>query len=203
MEVHDRIAQPLASVFFQLQTLESITPEGSSQRELAVGASALLREAIQHTRNIMNDLYPPLLEDGGIAALIQEEIRQFQAETGCATRLSIDCPERPPKEVEVTLYRIFHEAVTNVRRHAPAARELVVSLASRDREASLQVQDDGPGFDTEAAARGKRVGGLLSMRRRAELLGGAFDLTSIPHNGTRVEARVPLSGEDQKPEQIR
>ena len=155
-EVHDRVAQTLASVFQQLQTLESMTAAHPQVRRVAVRASALAREAIREARNLMNDLHPPILDEFGVVPLIEEELRRFREDTKCRTRLDADYPERPSQEVEVALYRVFHEALLNVRRHATRARHVKVTLTCVDGIVSLQVRNDGPGFDVEAAESAKR-----------------------------------------------
>ena len=197
-EVHDRIAQTLASVFHLLQTLESMTLPDPQARQVTVRASILLREAIRESRNIMNDLHPPILDEFGLVPLIEEELRRFQQDRECQVGLDADCQVRPPQEVEIVLYRIFHEALINVGRHARSARNVTVSLACKDHVVSLQVQDDGPGFDVEAATQSKRVGGLMSMQRRAEIAGGALEVTSSSRQGTRVSVSVPLNGDTRK-----
>ena len=193
-EVHDRIAQTLASVFQQLQTLESMTRDDSQARQVAVRASVLLREAIREARNIMNDLHPPVLEEFGVVPLIEEELRHLQEDAGCRATFDASYLVRPSRDVEVVLYRIFHEALTNIRRHAASATHVAVTLACRDHGICLQVQDNGPGFDVEAAMQRKRVGGLMSMRRRAEIVGGTFEVTSTLEEGTRVTVCMPVNG---------
>ena len=200
-EVHDRIAQTLAAVFQQLQVLESLTQADPQRRQVVVRASVLTREAIREARNIMNDLHPPTLNEFGLSALVEEELSRFQEETECLTTLDADYPIRPSLGVEVALYRIFHEALFNVRRHA-GAKNVAVSLWRTDRGISLHVQDDGPGFDIQAAMQKKRVGGLLSMRRRAEVIGGTLDIISTPSRGTRVAIHVPIIN-DETHEEIR
>ena len=191
-EVHDRIAQTLASVFQQLQTLELLTRADPRARQVAIRGSRLCREAIREARNIMNDLHPPILDEFGLAPLIDEELRHLQEDLGCAVRQRTDYEERPAMDVEVAVYRIFHEALVNVRKHAPGCRNISVWLSSRDRVVRLDVADDGPGFDAEAAAQTGRVGGLMSMRRRAEMVGGTCGVTSEVHKGTTIRASVPF-----------
>ena len=193
-EVHDRIGQTLVAVFYQLQGLEYISRIDPNAQRVLDRASALLSEAISQPRDIMNDLHPPALDEFGIVPLIEKELSSFQEDTGCQTRLDADYRVRPSRDVEVGLYRIFCEALINVRRHAPSAQNLAVSLTSRNQEVSLRIQDDGSGFDIEAATRCKRVGGLISMRRRAEIIGGILRVTSMPNQGTGITIIVPLNG---------
>lgn len=192
LEVHDRIAQPMVSVFHLLQRLESLALPDPQARQLAVRASVLLRDAIRECRNVMNDLEPPLLDELGVIPLMKEELRQFQEETGCRVRFKAGPPLRLPRDVEVALYRVFREALTNVRRHAQGARNVAVGLVYRGHVLTLQVQDDGPGFDIEAVMRARRGGGgLAGIQRRAGLVGGTAEVMSTPGQGTRVTFRVP------------
>ena len=197
-EVHDRIAQTLASVFHHLQTLESMVQDDQSARQVAVRASVLLREVIRESRNIMNDLHPPVLDEFGIDPLIREELRHFQEERSCQTTYDVNYAVRPPRDVEVVLYRIFHEALINVGRHAVGAAKVAVDLASNAAAVSLAVQDDGPGFDVGRALQAKRVGGLMSMRRRAEIIGGSLQVESSSDRGTTVRVSVALNGSGRR-----
>ncbi|MBI2853525.1 MAG: sensor histidine kinase [Chloroflexi bacterium] len=194
LEVHDRIAQTLAAAFHQAQTLESLSQGRQKSYDAAVRASSLIREAIRESRSIMNGLHPPGLAEYGLVPLMQDELRRFQEETGCMVSFHADCPARPYNEVEISLYRIFHEAITNVRKHAGSATILSVSLTCRDSVAHLEVKDNGPGFDVSVASGQKRVGGLMSMRRRATIVGGKFEIISAPREGTHIIVRVPANG---------
>jgi two-component system sensor histidine kinase DegS len=189
-EVHDRVAQTLASVFQQLQAMESLAQSLPEIRQVAVRGSVLLREAIREARDIMNELQPPVLADLGLIPLIEEELRHLEEETHCRARAALTCRVRPPREIEVGIYRILHEGLTNIRRHAKA-KEVAVSLHCSHDGARLEVEDNGVGFDVAEVLPKKRVGGLLSMQRRAEIMGGACRLESQPGKGTRVSAWIP------------
>ena len=194
LEVHDRILQPLVAAHQQIQTLQSKTWVGSEGRQVAERALGLVQEAINDARNIMNDLYPAGLAEFGLIPLMAERLGSFEEDTGCMVAFDADCPERSPRDVEITIYRIFHEALTKVRRHAPIAKTLTVSLTCGDRFVVLQVQDDGPGFDLGEGAPEQRVGGLMSMRRRAGILGGTFDIRSTLGRGSSLTVSVPIKG---------
>ncbi len=185
-EVHDRIAQALVSVYQQIQILESMTRGETRFQEVTTRTSRLLKEAINETRNIMNDLHPPVLDEFGLIPLVEEELHHFEAETGIAVHLDADYTARPPRDIEVVLYRIFHEALINIRRHAREAKNVYVHINHSAQGTNLEVQDDGPGFDVAAAAATKRVGGLMSMQHRAEIVGGSFRILSDSSHGTRV-----------------
>jgi signal transduction histidine kinase len=197
-EVHDRIAQSLVSVFQQLQALESLTRADPQIRKAVERASVVAQEAIQESRNIMRDLHSPLLKQYGIVPLIKEDLRRLQQDINCRVRSYADYPVRLSPDVEVALYRIFQEALMNIRRHAPSARNVLVSLKWSHRTVSFRVQDDGPGFDTDAASQDIRVGGISSMRRRAEAIGGSLEVASIPGHGARVTTNIPITKDSWK-----
>lgn len=197
-EVHDRIAQTLASAFQQLQTVESLARPLTQIHEAAVRGSVLIRQAMREARSIMNDLRPPVLEDLGLIPLVEEELRRLEAETGCRATANLYCPVRPPRDVELILYRILHEALVNIRRHAGAS-VVAVSLHCEPTQARLQVEDNGAGFHVAAELAGKQVGGLISMRRRAELVGGNCRLESQPGHGTRMWVRIPCGARQPAP----
>jgi len=191
-EVHDRIAQNLAGAFLQLQSLESLVTDDPEVRRVVLRASSLLREAIRECRDIMKELHPPGLDEFGIVPLIEEELKQFSEDSGCEALFVGNRQVRRSGAIEVALYRVFHEALTNVRRHAPTARKVLVTFERKDRGIILQIEDDGQGFDVAAAWRSGHVGGLMSMQRRIEGCGGTVEIMSIPVQGTRVKARVPF-----------
>jgi len=194
LEVHDRILQPLVAAHQQIQTLQSETWSGSEGRQVTERALGLVQEAINEARNVMNDLYPAGLTEFGLIPLMAEKLRSFEEDTGCLVAFDNDCTNRPLRDVEITIYRIFHEAVTNIRKHAPDAKNVAVSLACLDQVFVLQVRDDGPGFQVATVEARKRVGGLMSMRRRTEVIGGTFEIWSLPGQGTRLTIRIPFDG---------
>lgn len=194
-EVHDRIAQNLVAAFHQLQALESMARAKPQMQKAVTRALEVVQGAIQESRNIMNDLHPPLLEQHGIIPLIENDLRRLQQDTSCQVKFHAEYAVRLCPDVEVALYRISQEALMNIRRHAPTARNVIVSLRCRDNTVRLQVMDDGPGFDAEAVAQEHRVGGIEGMRRRAEAFGGSLEVASIPGYGAGITARIPLTGE--------
>lgn len=190
LEVHDRIAQTLAAVSQQLQTLESLAWGLPEIRRVAARASGLCREAIRESRNIMNELRPPVLEDLGLIPLMEEEVSHLENDVGCRVKSEFTGTSRPSQAVELVIYRIFHEALINIRRHA-GATEVAVSLECRHDVAKLRVEDNGAGFDFDVVLAKKRMGGLISMQRRAELAGGSCRFETHPGQGTIVDAWVP------------
>ncbi|MDP2951781.1 MAG: sensor histidine kinase [Chloroflexota bacterium] len=194
LEVHDRIAQTLASVFQQLQAIESVARSSPEVRSLAVRASVLCREAIREARNIMKELRPPVLDELGFVPVMEEELRHLEEESGHQIKLGLACEMRPPRGIEMVLYRVFHEAITNIRKHAGAS-EVAVSMKSDQSAVLLQIEDNGVGFDVGEVLRKKRLGGLVSMQRRAQVAGGTCRIERVPSQGTRVSLWLPYGTE--------
>ena len=192
LEVHDGVTQTLASAFQYLQTLETTSPEGTQARQLIFRASALIRQAIQESREVINSLQPATLRDLGLVATLRQEMRELEQETGWRVEFKAD-NVKLPADIETGLYRIIREAITNARKHADTDR-LRVSIGSTGEALKVEVKDWGIGFTYNPQDISRRRGtGLLSMRKRAELLQGTFDIESSPGHGTTVCVAIPLS----------
>jgi len=192
LEVHDGVTQTLASAFQYLQTLESSALEGTHARQMAIKASALVKQAIQESREVINSLQPATLRDLGLVATMRQEIRRMEQETRWKIDFKADAI-RLPQDVETGLYRIIHEAITNARKHADSKR-LRIRITSADDQVKVEVRDWGVGFDYNPQDVSRRQStGLLSMRKRAELLQGTCDIQSTTGEGTVVSIRMPFS----------
>lgn len=190
-EIHDRLAQTLVSVIQDLRTIERVTHDSPEARRAVIRGSKALKQALREARTIMDDLSPPQLGKRGLPLLVGEMMRELELDSGCETEATLLCPERLPHQIEVVLYRILHEAIANVERHAGATK-VRVSLTCDVDGVEAEVVDDGVGFDTTTALDGRRATGLLSIRRRAEFVGGVCRLESQPGRGTRVSVRIPV-----------
>ena len=150
-----------------------------------------LRGAIADIRRLVYDLRPPALDDLGLLATLHQLAERYGAE-GEQLRVVVEVPEdlpHLPAAVEVAIYRIAQEALTNVVRHAQA-KTCIVRLAVNE-DVALDVVDDGVGIPEE------RSGGvgLSSMSERAAELGGTCVIEPAPEGGTRVSVRLPLPKE--------
>ncbi|WP_370096322.1 histidine kinase [Streptacidiphilus sp. MAP12-20] len=197
-EIHDTLAQGLSSIVLLARTAESALPPdaevaGERVREIGATASANLAEA----RRFVAALTPPSLQD----ASLSDALRRVSAGYGPVPAVAFHLDGEPyplPVEAEVALLRLTQEALANVRRHAHAARA-AVTLCYLDDQVTLDVFDDGVGFDSEAApsadAERPRFG-LHGMRERIAGLGGSLTIESAPGEGTAVAAAIPLTALD-------
>ena len=193
LEVHDGVTQTLASVFQYLQALESGTIDGIRARQLLFRASALVKQAIQESREVINSLQPATLKDLGLVATLRQEMRRMEQETRWKIDFKADTI-RLPQDVETGLYRIMHEAITNARKHADT-KHVRIRISLRNDQVKVEVKDWGVGFyyNPQDVSR-RQSAGLLSMRKRAELLQGTCDIKSTIGQGTVVSVEIPFSG---------
>lgn len=207
LEIHDRVAQTLAPAFQYLQTLDSRPELPDALRANVRKASMLVRNAIREAREVIASLRPAALDTLGLVATLRHEIDDLRTQMGWQVDFEAD-EVRFPKAVETALYRILHEALSNVTKHAHANR-VTVRVKQEQARAVAVIQDNGVGFDVQAWERQlwRKSVGLLSMRKRAELLQGSFDVMSSPGEGTVVRVEVPLlaqeNPQDDSSDQVR
>jgi signal transduction histidine kinase len=190
-ELHDSTAQTLTAVMLQL----GAAAQGNSSPELDDSFATmreLVADALEEVRSLSHTMHPRVLDDLGLAAALEWLARQTRAQEAFDVRVIADADSsRIPTEVGSVLYRVAQEALRNATRHA-AARNVELRLRVVATSATLEVTDDGRGFDVKGAEERRPGMGLFSMRERVALVNGTLTLTSSPGRGTRVMATVPL-----------
>ena len=194
-EIHDTLAQGLTATGLQLESAEALLDDETGAeraREPIHRALSLTRSNLDEARRSVLDLRAAPLEGRSLPEALKTLVDRWEAETGVGTRFKAINGSHPlPPRVEVALYRVCQEALTNVARHANASRVTVRLVATPD-EVRLVVQDDGRGFDP-SRVRDERHG-IVGMRERVAMIGGSIEVGSSPDGGTRVEVTVPLGG---------
>lgn len=194
-DMHDGVAQNLAYLLIQVDRCLNLVEEGSKLEAQLEQISAVLKQNIDELRRNIFDLRPVDLEGKSLFAVLENFVSEFgrrwNLKTNC--RVQGDTANVSP-EVESSLYRILQESLSNARKHAHCS-QVWVELTVNSQTATLEVKDDGQGFNAGQAGdhfqRGKSKGlGLISMRERAEGVGGQLIVES--QNGTRVFAELPL-----------
>jgi two-component system sensor histidine kinase DegS len=194
-DLHDGPAQTLAAALFGLDlAVSALDRAPATARDEFLAARALVRDALDDVRALMAGLRPRLLEERGLVVALSELAAMpplWGTEVSVESK-GIGADERLPADVELALFRIAQEAVSNARRHGAASR-VKVSLAVRRTVAELLVVDDGRGFLWEPGfAWASRGEGLPGMRERVELLGGTLRVESAPGAGTRIAVTLPV-----------
>jgi signal transduction histidine kinase len=192
LDIHDGLTQTLTVAFQQLQVVVSRTDLPDDLRASINRVGTCVRQGLQEAREVVACLRPAALDDVGFVSTIQHELDELR-ETGLDVRYDF-APVQFAKEVETALYRMMHEAITNVGKHA-FATYLTATLAYTGDTVRLTIVDDGIGFDASnhLGARQQRSFGILSMTKRAELLDGTLTIESAPGEGTAVTVTLPAS----------
>jgi signal transduction histidine kinase len=199
-EIHDTLAQTLTGVIVQAEAASRALPDMGTVGAHLERISTLAREGLQEARRSVRALRPSLLDGSTLAlALAALCVKQSgKGETGTRFHFALKgTPRQLPPEVEDALLRVTQESLVNVERHA-RARTAWVELRFDPADADsmqcvcVRVQDDGRGFDAKALDPNWRGFGLVGMRERLEMLGGTFDISTRPGQGTEVRAGIAL-----------
>lgn len=195
-DLHDQIGQILTAVKMDV---DWVARHLSSQNEDDLSARLTatlnrLKDATQSLRNICTRLRPGVLDDLGLAAAIEWQVKEFSSVTGIHCDVSVPQEDFPlDADRSTAIFRILQEALTNVARHAQA-KMVRASLVQQNGDVVLVVQDDGKGIsesDVESSSRTSL--GLLGMKERAEACGGELQIWGDPGKGTTLAAHIPLA----------
>ncbi|WBO63757.1 sensor histidine kinase [Streptomyces camelliae] len=197
-EIHDTIAQGLTGIIAQLQVVAN-APDLTTARTHLERASALARHSLGEARRSVHNLAPVALAADGLPEALKKTVGEWGERVGVRAEFTVTgTAEQLHDEVSATLLRIAQEALSNASRHARASR-VGVTLSFMGDEVTLDIRDDGTGFDPAAVPPRTRTGGfgLDGMRARAERIAGSLTIESEPGHGTALSARVPLVRDDR------
>ena len=207
-EIHDQLGQALTGLKMDAQWLNTRLPKASASVGLGVSPNALpgdvaalrvktetmmrlIDSTIQLVGKIASDLRPALLDDLGLVAAIEWQSEEFESRSGIACDFEALCDDDDiTPDVATGVFRILQEALTNVARHAEATH-VQIRLAENDGSLVLMIVDDGRGLQGDKWRDTKSLG-LLGMRERALMIGGAVELKGAAGRGTTVTLRVPV-----------
>jgi signal transduction histidine kinase len=189
-DLHDDPVQAVVALRMRLETLAARTSQPELARELN-GLRQDAAAAAERLRRLLFEIQPVELDRRGVAVALRVCLEQASAETGLAYELDDRTSRPPPQAVRTLLYRVGREALANVRKHAQASR-VEVQLDDDTDGFSLNVRDDGNGFDAEHGLR-VRPGhlGLAAMREQVEITGGRLKLESRQGTGTALQVWLP------------
>ena len=193
-ELHDTFGQLLTALSLSLKATRETPPLSSATLTRLDNVQEMVNQLHRVVHNVAVRLRPTALDDVGLHAALAQYFADWSTQTGIGVDyegLGMDI-SRLSADVETAIYRIVLEALTNVARHAKARRVSVIVSRQDDGFASVAVEDDGSGFDPEAAAASGRLG-IIGMQERAMLAGGKLEIESRPGSGTTVLARFPIS----------
>jgi len=185
-DLHDGVQQQLVTVALKLQSVASSLPTGSEElrADLSEVASGLDR-VLDELREVSRGIHPAALATGGLGPAVKTLARRSLVPVD----VSIRVPARPPAQIEVAVYYVVAEALTNVAKHGNASL-VVVDVEARNKDVRVAVSDDGVG-----GADPSRGSGLVGLRDRVDALGGTMSLSSPAGNGTSLVVHLPVASE--------
>jgi len=197
-ELHDSVGQVVTALLLGLKALER---EPAGRPEGLADLERLADQIAREIHHVAAALRPPALDRLGLRSALEAHLEEWSRRYGVTCDfqpVNLD-DQRFEPEVETTLFRAVQEGLTNVARHA-GARTVTLVLERRPGTVGVILEDDGAGFDVdaamEAAALARRMG-LPGLRERVELLGGALEVESAPGSGTTLYVRLPDGGVPQ------
>jgi signal transduction histidine kinase len=193
-ELHDEIGQSLTGLSLMLNSLFSPDEGRSKQFEKT---QKLVEELIAKTQNLSLDLRPAMLDEMGVLPTLLWFFHRYENQTGIHINFEHrGLNRRFSSPLETTIYRIIQEALTNIARHAGV--EHATARVWTDQESvSIQIEDQGIGFDLDEIDDQATANGLIGMKERATLLGGDFEISTAPGSGTTLFASIPIHYEDE------
>ena len=190
-DLHDGLGQVLVAAKISVDSLLNRPEDKQKLTEL----SELLAEAVSSTRSISHLLHPPLVDELGFVSAARSYLEGFSKRTGVEVHLDLSEPEeRLPRDLELAMFRILQEALTNIQRHSKSAKAEVQFRADR-REATLKIRDFGVGMPPQlmGANRSNLGVGLAGMKERVREYNGQFEIASNSA-GTSISVVLPLAG---------
>ena len=191
-EIHDELGQQMTAmkmdISWLLKKMKGI--DDTVQRRMG-DLTSIVDETIKSIRRIAAELRPGILDDLGLIAAIEWQLKEFEKRSGIHTKINSSQDEPNISEhVKTGLFRIFQESLTNVARHAKA-KHVNVSFLEEEDYLILTIADDGVGFEAKKVMANKTFG-LLGMKERSTMMGGSYEIFSTPKKGTVVSVTVPL-----------
>jgi signal transduction histidine kinase len=194
LDLHDGIIQSLIGIWYRLQRITRNSNKAPEEwYEEISELTAVLGEQIEDTRHIIYDLRPVILDNFGLVPAIQSYSKKMQEQHDLLIQLTLGKENvRFPSKIEITLYRIYQEVITNVIKHSGATK-VQVEFSFNDSEVKLSIIDNGSGLSDltqQQCQTGKHLG-LASIRERTLLLNGTCKIDSKLGKGTRVQVVIP------------
>lgn len=200
IELHDESGQALIALKLHLSSIQRrLRKDQKALRDECESTQRDIDQIIENVRRLSQGLSPHILENLGLSATLRWLIDDFVKKYNIDASIDLmDIDSFFSQNVQIIMYRIFQEAITNIRKHAQATN-ISVAISKKDDSISFLIQDDGEGFDVkEAMVRNptEKGLGLATMEERTRMLGGSFDVRSQVGRGTRISFTIPVSKEE-------
>lgn len=190
-ELHDSVTQSLYSLTLLAEGWRRMAHAGRLEQveDALQELGELGQQALKEMRLLIYELHPPALEQEGLLGALHQRLAAVEKRAGVDARLIAEDTHDLPAQVEAGLYRITQEALNNMLKHA-AATAVTISLRTGDDQITLEISDNGRGFDPTQLHDSGGLG-LVSMRERVAHMGGVLTLRSAPGQGTAIQIAIP------------
>jgi signal transduction histidine kinase len=197
-ELHDEIAQTLVGINVHLAALtRDVAGNPRSLQQKIARTQRLVEKSVDIVHRFARELRPTVLDDLGLIPALHAFMKEFTKQTGIHIRFTTFTSRRIKQlnnDTRTVFYRVAHEALTNVARHAQASL-VEVNIEKLPNAVCLKIKDNGKSFQAQRVMHSKQNTrlGLIGMRERLEMVGGSFSVESAPGKGTTVRAQIPLA----------
>jgi two-component system sensor histidine kinase DegS len=196
-ELHDGPAQSMASILIRLDLMKRMWDQDvAGIYEEIENVRDMSRETLDDIRRIMFDLKPSLLHENNFSSTLRDYFYDYEDKYNFNIEFVLIGEDKNyDLSLEIALFRIVQESITNIRKHA-GVKQAQVKLEDNGGFLTLVIKDEGCGFDLNSVSN-KESYGILGMMERVNLLGGKLDIFAVPGQGTRIVIKVPLEGESK------
>jgi len=195
-DLHDDLGSGMAALKIDLKWLtRQLDGEDKVINDKLSGMTALIDSAIASVRQVITEMRPSMIDDLGLMATIEWQLDEFGKRNEVKVELDRNCDEFSfhHKDYDISVYRIFQEALNNIAKHAGAS-SIAVKVIDEGDQFCLDIEDNGRGFDIDRRANSDSFG-IISMSERALVMDGVVDVSSTPGEGTHVKLMVPVGKE--------
>jgi two-component system sensor histidine kinase DegS len=192
-QIHDGPAQTMTNLVLRAEICERLLDMDTNRAKTELsGLKSAVNTTLQETRRFIFDLRPMILDDLGLEPTLRRYMQQFTENNKIEAGVTINgLNGRLPGQLEVAVFRIVQEALTNVKQHAHA-NHAQVTIEGSEESIQITVEDDGAGFNVEdSKVRDPKKMGLATMRQRVDMFGGQLTIDSTPGRGTRIITTLP------------
>jgi len=192
-ELHNVLGHDLLLLKLKLESLrEELGSEHPTRKKGLQQILRALQDSVRNVRRLCQDLIPGDLEDLGLTTALHHLVENFAVAKKLKWQTELDdlrgLFEMP---VQIAIYRMVQEALTNIGKHA-RAKHLWLRARRAGTEVAFTIEDDGQGFNVGEALAAKKTLGLLAMEERIKILGGAFDIVTREKEGTKISFTIPI-----------
>jgi len=193
-DLHDDLGSGMAALKMDLKWLiKRVEGQDAEADEKLAGMTRLIDSAIASVRQVITEMRPSIIDDLGLLAAIEWQLEAFGKRHEIKVELDRNCDEilfrNKDKDSDISIFRIFQEALNNIAKHASATSVMVAVIDEGD-VFIITISDDGCGFDVNTRENSDSFG-IISMKERVLVMGGRIDVISSPGNGTFVKLSLP------------